>query len=161
MICGWQIRKNRPSFLVLLLFKLPLAIALPAMAFFHYMGLIEQAKKDTLSITSDLAGFSVPMILTTPDGLVTANILGLHTKHHMSVDENGQQINSKNAHASFSELQPGLAGYPVRNANGEVSLYHHKLQAFDSNNNLITYVIQQTFPDETVGLIVVILGDFV
>lgn len=122
------------------------------------MGLIDQAKADIQQITSDLNGFGVSMTLLHPDGS-TITIVGLHTKHHTSIDTDGNPINGKNAHIGFSEGL--LVGYNVRNANGEVSLKGHVVTVNDSTETPKSYVIREWFPDETIGYISCILGDYV
>lgn len=124
------------------------------------MGLLEQAKADIKQITSDLDGWSVEHVLTTPDDVTSVTVNGLHTKHHLSVDTDGHNVNSKNSHSSFSEEVLTDAGYTVRNANGEVALINHKLTVKDSTGIDKQYVISEAFPDETIGLIVCILRDF-
>lgn len=121
------------------------------------MGLILQIKEDIEDITSNLEEFSVPMTLTAPNGQ-TASINGFHSKHHLGFNNDlGKRINSRNAHASFSEKFLTDLSYPVR-ISGQVNLEGHKLTAKDSTGNDVTYVIEQYFQDETIGLIVCILG---
>jgi len=121
------------------------------------MGLIAQAKADWQAITSNTSEWGVTMTLTAPTG-ETATINGLHTKHHLGIDmETGRPVNTKNAHVSFSEKLLTDAGYPVRNAQGEVSLKGHKVTVADSTGANMTYVIKEWFPDETIGVIVCIL----
>jgi hypothetical protein len=126
------------------------------------MGLIETINKDILKITTNLNEFGVEMTLTTPDDVVSADIDGLHSKHHLAIDTDGNQVNSKSAHISFSEqeLIDKEPTYPIRNANGEVDLKGHKVTVKDSTGIDKNYVVREWFPDETIGLIVCILGDF-
>ncbi len=121
------------------------------------MNLKVQAKKDIKIITGSSGEWVDEIKLTSPSGIV-AHITGLHTKHHLGVDSDGVQINSKNSHISFSE--ENIQNYPVRNQNGEVSLKNHRVSVKDSTGILKEYVIQEWFPDETIGLIVCILGDY-
>ena len=120
------------------------------------MGLIDQAKSDIKDITSNLNDFGVSMTFMAPTN-ETATINGLHSKHHLNIDTDGNMINSKNAHISFSESLLTAKGYPVRK-NGEVNLKDHKVAVKDSTGNNITYIINQWFPDETIGLIMCTLG---
>lgn len=123
------------------------------------MGLLARAKADYERITSDLNGFAAEITLTAPDN-TTVTVNGLHTKHHLSIDTDGNQVNTKNPHISISEKFLTDLEYPVRNSSGEVMMYGHKVLVADSTGNLCSYVIRETFPNETVGLIVCILGDF-
>jgi hypothetical protein len=121
------------------------------------MSLILQAQKDVQSITSNNKEFGVNITMIAPMGEV-ANIVGLHTKHHLGIDTEGNRVNSRNAHISVSEYELNRQYYPVRNSEGNVSLRHHKVIVKDSTGVEITYICDQWFPDETVGLIVIILG---
>lgn len=123
------------------------------------MGLLNDIKEDIRAITSDTNGFGVELTFTAPTGEV-AVVAGLHTKHHMGFDvESGKDVNIKNAHCSVSEALLTEAGYPVRNAAGEVFLRDHQVQAVDSTGTLCKYVVAEWIPDETIGLILCILGD--
>lgn len=123
------------------------------------MGLIAQAKADWQAITSNTDEWGVSMTLLAPTS-ETATIKGLHTKHHLGIDTEGRPVNTKNAHVSFSEKLLTDAGYPVRNAAGEVYLKDHRVTVKDSTGNDAIYVIRQWFPDETIGVIVCILDDY-
>lgn len=126
------------------------------------MGLIDTINNDIKKITTDLSGFGVTMNLTTPDDVTSVDIDGLHTKHHLGIDTEGNQVNTKNAHISFSEseLLEKDPAYPIRNVNQEVDLKGHKVIVKDSTGVDKNYVIREWYPDETIGLIVCILGDY-
>lgn len=123
------------------------------------MGLIEQAKKDWKQITSNTNDFGVEIQFDAPSG-ETATVVGLHTKHNVKYDDNGMRVNSPNAHVSVSESLLTEQYYPVRNADGIVSMFRHKVSVRDSNGTLITYVIDQAWPDQTIGVIVCVLGNY-
>lgn len=122
------------------------------------MSLLDQAKADIQQITSNIDEFAREIIFVAPTS-ETVTINGLHTKHHLGVDNEGNMVNSKNAHLSFSEKLLTDEGYPVR-INGEVNLKGHKVTVVDSTGNPCTYVIRQWFPNESIGLITCILGGF-
>lgn len=124
---------------------------------FCKMGLIEQAQTDIRKITSNLNDFGVPLFFESPTG-DTATIAGFHSKHHLKISTEGAAVNGRNAHVSFSEKLLTDLSYPVRNGNSEVDLKGHKVTAKDSTGIDKKYVIEQYFQDETVGLIVCILG---
>lgn len=125
------------------------------------MSLLAQAKADIEQITSDPNGFSAQLTFTAPDAS-TATIRGLFTEHHLAIDTDGNQVNAKNSHISFSEKFLADAGYPVRNSGGKVFVKDHRVRVVVSGLNIDrTYIIRENFPDETVKLIVCILGDFV
>lgn len=124
------------------------------------MGLIDQAKKDIEQITSNSNEFGVSMTFTAPTSK-TATVTGLHKKHHLGIDpEKGVAVNTKTASVSVSEKFLADAGYPVRNGNGVVDLKKHLVAVKDSTGTTETYIIEQWFPDETIGLIVCTLGTY-
>lgn len=137
------------------------------------MGLIDQAKKDIEQITSNLSEFAVPIVFTSPGNNtfdpsfdmtfanVSVTINGLFDKHHLGFDsESGRDVNVKHASIVVSEKFLKDAAYPVRNLKGIVNLKGHKVAVKDSTGTINTYIINEWFPDETVGVIVCILGDF-
>lgn len=121
------------------------------------MGILELARRDTQQIVSSLDGWGVAMrlIATTTE---VADVVGLHTKHHLSVDADGIATNSLNAHVAINERDLIEQYFPVRNAALEVSMIGVIVEAADSTGVTRQYKILQTYPDETLGLIVCILG---
>ena len=120
------------------------------------MGLIDRAKSDIKAITSNPDEWAVSIAFTAPTGEI-ATLNGLHSKHHMGMDTDGNRVNSKNAHISFSEELLTAQNYPVRK-DGKVKLNGHKINVKDSTGIIGNYVINEAFPDETIGLITCILG---
>lgn len=123
------------------------------------MSLRDQAKADIQQITSNSDEWGIEISLTAPTS-ETCTIIGLHSKHHLATDTDGSKVNSKNASISISEQLLIDNEYPVRNNKGEVSLKKHKVLVKDSTGITKQYVINEWFPDETIGLIVCILEDF-
>lgn len=129
------------------------------------MGLIERAKNDAKTFLEKTGGFGVAITLTRPatatEAEQTASVTGYHTKHHTSWDpESGEVIDGKRAHIAVSEESLDDAGYTVRNADQEVSMVGHRVTVADSTDVAKQYIVRQTFPEETLGWIVMILGDF-
>ena len=123
------------------------------------MSLIKRAQEDWRRLSSDLNGFGVAIIFESPTGeIVTVN--GLHTKHSVQWDESGMKVNVPNAHISVSEKLLIEQYYPVRNDENKVDLKRHKVSVMDSNDMMQTYMIDEAWPDQTVGMIVCILGNF-
>lgn len=121
----------------------------------------EQAKDDWQRFTSDPDGFGTSINFLAPaPGNETADIVGLATKHHLGIDSDGVPINTKNTHVSVSEQLLIDAGYPVRDAEDEVAMLRHRVKFEDSTGTEKEYAIQEMFPDETVGILTFILGDF-
>lgn len=124
------------------------------------MGLIERATRDAQRYTSDKDGFAVDITLTAPDS-VTATFAGLSTKHHLAIDQmSGEVVSSRTASISFSEKTATDAGYVTRNAANEVGIKGHRAQVKDSTGAVRKYIIDKVIPDETLGLIVCMLGDY-
>lgn len=129
------------------------------------MGLIERAQRDAKRFTTNTNHFGVTITMTRPatalEAEVTAEVKGYHIKHHTSWDpESGEVIDGKRAHIAVSESELTEQGYPVRNSNGEVALLNDYVTVSDSSGVDKQYITRQTFPDETLGLIVMILSDF-
>lgn len=122
-------------------------------------GLIDQATSDWRRFSSDLDGFATTITFTAPTAEI-AIVAGLAMKHHISIDSEGNPINSKNAHISVSEKLLTDVAYPTRNTAGEVDLLNHKVEYVDSTGISKEYSVQQNFPDETIGMITCILQDF-
>ncbi len=123
------------------------------------MSLIAQAQADIKQITSNLCEFAVDIkLINTTNQII--NTKGLHTKIHLAVDTDGNMVNAKKAHISFSEDNIIELGFSIRNAKGEVDLRKWKADVKDSTGIVKNYSIQQWFPDETIGLIVCILEDY-
>lgn len=123
------------------------------------MSLLDQIRLDIEQITSNDQEFAVSATFTDLSG-GTATINVIHSKHHMAQDTQGIRVNSKNAHISFAENNLTADGYTVRNAAGEVAMINHRVTVKDSTGIDKDYVIREAYPDEMVGLIVCILGDY-
>jgi hypothetical protein len=120
--------------------------------------LLTKARNDARKILK--GGFSEDITLTTPDDSLSIETKGLATKHHINFDTDGLAVNSKNAHICLDESNLIELNDTTRNANQEIDLLNHKVSVKDSTNIVKNYVITETFPDETLGLIVCILGDY-
>ena len=122
------------------------------------MSLLEQLRRAGQQVTT--GGIAEPIIFTTPGGSVNVTIKGMAIKHHLGVNgETGMRVNSKNARVTISEAVLTAAGYTVRNSNKEVALTNHRVTWADSSGTVWVYTIAETFPDETLGMIVCFLKD--
>lgn len=104
-------------------------------------------------------GFESDITITTPSGDITLETTGWAPKHHISFDTDGTPINAKNVHICLDEDKLIEGGIPVR-INEEVFLKDYRITVKDSSGIDKKYVVKENFPDETLGLIVCILGDF-
>jgi hypothetical protein len=121
------------------------------------MNFKDRAKRDIARFLENPNDYN-SIVFLAPTGQ-TATVTGIDSKIHLGVDEGGNPVNSKKATISVSESSLINAGYPVRDAKGEVALRRHKVDVSDSTGIVKKYVVQEIFPDETVGLITCILGD--
>lgn len=121
------------------------------------MGL-QRARQDMKRFTQ--AEWAVNITVDNLQGLVVA-LKGIASKHHLSIDVgNGLPVNSKNTHCSFYEKVLTDAGFVVRNSDKEIAMVGWKITYIDSSENSCVYKINETMPDETLGLIVCYLGDY-
>jgi len=122
-------------------------------------GIIDMAKADIEQITGDLNGWGKSMTFTAPNS-ATATVTGTTARHHQSFDTDGVKVSSRNIHVSVSEKQFTDNSYPVRNGQGDVALQGHRVAVADSTGTVKQYVVREQYPDETIGLIVLILGTY-
>jgi len=122
--------------------------------------LFERAKRDAKRFVTS-GGFEENITMTTPSGLITLPLTGYATKHYFSYDSDGLPINAKNAHISVDENILQLNAYPYRNNAGEVNLKDHIVTYPESSGVIKSYVVKDQRPDQTLGLIVLILGDHI
>lgn len=120
------------------------------------MSILDRAIQDVKRITGNSNEFARVMTFTALDDS-TITTKGLHSKHHLNVDGEGNVVSSKTAYVSVSE--ENMTGYPLR-TNGEVDLKGHRVSVKDSTGSTFEYRIIDWYPDETVGLIVCILQDY-
>jgi hypothetical protein len=121
--------------------------------------LLQLAKRDSKRFLMK-GGFEEDIILKTPNGLNQLSLTGFATKHWISFDSDGLLVNSKNAHVTIDENYLVSQGYVVRNSKGEISLLKHLVSFVDSSGVIKNYVVKSNYPDETLGLIVLILEDY-
>lgn len=125
------------------------------------MGILDFARNDWKTILGSKMDFSVDITITRPETGETAMVVGLNTKHWFKVDfETGMLINTRNAHINISEAELIAAYFPTRNAAGEVNIKNCIITVADSTGIEKKYVITQVHPDETVGVLVCLLGDY-
>lgn len=127
-------------------------------------GLLDMAAKLVKDVYGDQNGFATEITFTPPEGdAVTVN--GLAIKHYLSSapTANGMSVisNSKTARVSVSEAALRAVSYPVRDAAGEVNMQYHRVAFKDKGTQVVCeYVITDHLPDETVGMIVFMLSDY-
>ncbi len=121
--------------------------------------LLQLAKRDAKFFVNK-GGFQETITMVTPSNDKTISLTGLATKHWINFDTDGMPVNSKNVHVCIDESKLIELSYPTRNAKGEIALLKHKVSFADSSGLIKNYIVRENFPDETLGLIVLILGDY-
>lgn len=124
------------------------------------MSLEQRARKDMQRITGNTNDFAVPCVVKTPDEASTIDVSGLHTRHWMSFDPDGVAVHTVTASLAVAEQQFIDGGFDVRDANGEVNLKGYLIDAPDSNEVIQHYVLREVFPDENLGLLILIFGEY-
>lgn len=122
------------------------------------MSILEAAKRDLAQIQANGNDYAVDATFKPLTGS-NFTIKVIHTKHYLGVDTDGLPVNAKTASISFSESNlPD--GVDIRNADNEVRMINWKVDVVDSSGVVAQYIIREHFPDEMLGTIVLILGDF-
>jgi len=124
------------------------------------MSLMDLIKADAQKFTSNTGEFGVSITFTGVDSPPSvATIAGTTTKHHLGADREGAPVNLKTESCTVAEKLLTDVDYPVRDANRKVNMKGHKVRWIDGNGTELNYIIDQSFPDEKLGLIVFVLGD--
>jgi len=121
------------------------------------MDLLALAKRDMERFSR--GEFSVACTVKSPTG-ITVQSRAWGSSHFLSVDASGMPINAKNVHITIGEISLTEQGYKTRNGKGEVDLIGHQISFKNSAGLMRDYIINETYPDETLGMIVCILGDY-
>jgi hypothetical protein len=121
--------------------------------------LLQLAKRDSNHFVTK-GGFETEITVSTPAQDKTVTLTGFATKHWISFDTDGNSVNSKNVHVCLSETALVNAGIQVRKSNKEISLLKHYVSYADSSGLVKDYIVSENYPDETLGLIVLILKDY-
>lgn len=122
------------------------------------MSLIDRYRQDLRMITEDLSGFAQALTLIYPgDSDVTIDVNGLHTHHHNGFDENGVHVSSRISSVAISESQFSESDYPYKDDDGNIFLINHLVSVSDSDTQK-DYIVREQYPDQNLGLIVLILG---
>lgn len=120
--------------------------------------ILQNAYRDANRIVMQ-GGFQDDILISNPGNSITVSTTGFRTKHWINYDNEGNSTDTKNAHVCVSESDLVLKGITVRNNIQEVALKNYFVQVKDNTGILKKYVVRRNYPDETLGLIVLILGD--
>ena len=115
------------------------------------------ARNDAHRVLSQM-GFETGITLTKGDVSVTVN--GLTPVHHIAFGTDGVLVNTKDVRISVSEMALTNADFTVRNTNNEVYLRDVLVSFADSTGTSKTYIVKENYADESLGVIVLILGKY-
>lgn len=121
------------------------------------MSLLGAIRSDVRQILGNGGDFGIPITFISPDQ-ATVSVIGTAKKHHIAYDDVGNVVNSRQASVTICEQDLTVQGYPVRNAKQEVYLKHHTVRWADAQGTMYRYKIDEAFPDEHLGIIVLILS---
>ena len=120
--------------------------------------LLAQARKDAKHVVTKL-GFQNDVFLINPLSMDFIRLKGLTSKHWIKFDTDGSPINAKNVHLNLIEKDIQELGFETRGKNGNVNLLDYYVIVQDSTNNYKKYQVKEVYPNESLGLIVFILGN--
>lgn len=120
--------------------------------------LLAQARKDVKHVVTKL-GFQNDVFLINNLSMNFIQLKGLTSKHWLQFDSDGSPINAKNVHLNLIEKDIQELGFETRGKNGNVNLLDYYVIVQDSTNNYKKYQVKEVYPNESLGLIVFILGN--
>ena len=86
-------------------------------------------------------------------------VKGLTSKHHLSFDPNtGIPVSSLNAHLTVNEQVLNEAGITTRDVDDKYILKGKRVSWTDAASKTVVYVINEVFPSETFGMLVMTVG---
>lgn len=124
--------------------------------------IIQRARMDTQKYIE--GSFSVELTISPKDingdPLPDVVVQGLATRHRQTFDpENGLPMVGLNAHCSFSEKTLIDLGLTTRSTNNNIIVKKWKVKWTDDIGE-VQYIIEEPMPDETLGIIRCMLGEF-
>ena len=122
--------------------------------------LLAQARKDVKHVVTKL-GFQNDVFLINNLSMNFIQLKGLTSKHWLQFDSDGSLINAKNVHLNLIEKDIQELGFETRGKNGNVNLLDYYVIVQDSTNNYKKYQVKEVYPNESLGMIIFILGNAV
>ena len=119
--------------------------------------ILSRIRTDARKIVNSL-GFETDIIITQGES-EPITVKGLGMVHHIAFDTEGRTINSKQAHITVHEND--LTGLTVRTTKGDVYLRGCIVEFADSTGVVKKYNVKENYADETIGIIVLILDQYV
>ena len=126
------------------------------------MSLFDIIKRDAKFIINN-GGYQLDITLSNKDKSQTINIIGWAVKVAGFFDTDGNQVNTKNAHCTIDEQVLIDLGYEYKSFKKgipEVDMIYHYVSFKDSSGQIANYIVRENIPDENLGLIKLLLGDY-
>ena len=120
--------------------------------------LLAQARKDAKHVVTKL-GFQNDVFLINNLSMNFIQLKGLTSKHWLQFDSDGSPINAKNVHLNLIEKDIQELGFETRGKNGNINLLDYYVIVQDSTNNYKKYQVKEVYPNESLGMIIFILGN--
>ena len=120
--------------------------------------LLARARQDVKKIVTN-SGFQNDVFLINPLSMAFIQLKGLTSKHWIKFDTDGSPINAKNVHLNLVEEDIQALGFETKGKNGNVKLIDYYVIVQDSTNVYKNYQVKEVYPNESLGLIVFILGN--
>ena len=120
--------------------------------------LLARARQDAKKIVTNL-GFQNDVFLINPLSMAFIQLKGLTSKHWLQLDSDGSPINAKNVHLNLIEKDIQELGFETRGKNGNINLLDYYVIVQDSTNNYKKYQVKEVYPNESLGMIIFILGN--
>jgi len=120
--------------------------------------ILNMARKDAHKILTSL-GYETE--ITLKKGLIEVVINGLGLVHHLAFDTEGQTVNTRTAHVTISEQACIDVDFDIRNDKGTVYMRDVLISFADCTGVIKTYMVKENFADDTLGVIVLMLGKYV
>lgn len=123
------------------------------------MSLLDEIRDDVNDIINNEDEFAIAVTIRKDDYTI-ADVFGTFGKHHTKINGEGMVINSRSTSITITEKALLDAGYPVRDSDGLVDLIGHIITFKDSTGENKTYTVREQYPDETLGIIPLILDTY-
>lgn len=122
--------------------------------------ILDLARQQLSRHTKDENSWSIPISFTSANGLQTASVVGVSSKQSMYMDITNYQFQNKNAHIRIvtKDIVDANPMFPIRNIYGEIDMNGCIANCKDSSDNTIKYKVVQTLPNETLGVIILLLN---
>jgi hypothetical protein len=123
------------------------------------MSLTERSRKDMQTITSKATDFAVPATFTDLAGEI-AEVNVLHTKHNTAYTPEGVETNVRISSIAVAneKIEEANLIYSYTNAKNDVTYLGHSVTVADASGITRSYVVRENYPDETLGMTVLILA---